>query len=207
MARQQDDDKRDRILAAALEAFGETGYATTTMKDIAARADIAPGSIYTYFQDKDELFRCTVEDAWTQFHKGMDSIFSGDRSPREKMIALIDFGFDLLRQIHPLLRGMFSEAVRQNLVGRNLDKVSLRLDRLLATPEFAPTFPSRTAEERLFFVRTTVAGILLMSALTAPEDLDQQIAAMKRQARDTYLGGSAGTGSGRPAGAAVEGGS
>ncbi len=189
MSRQYDEDKRERILAAALEAFGESGFSTATMKEIAMRAEIAPGSIYTYFQDKDELFRCAVDDAWQQFHRGMDHIFGSSRTPIEKMTALMDFGFDLLKSLHPLLRGMFSEANRQDLFRRNLDDVCLRLDGLFATPEFAPTSPARTPKERHFFVRTTVAGILFQAAIIPPESLDETLVEMKEQVSNTYFAG------------------
>lgn len=46
---------RQRILDAALALFAEKGFAATTMRDIAARADVSLGLTYRYFERKEEL--------------------------------------------------------------------------------------------------------------------------------------------------------
>ena len=43
---------KERILQAALELFAEHGYTTTTMRSIAARAEVAPSHAYYYFSGK-----------------------------------------------------------------------------------------------------------------------------------------------------------
>jgi len=67
MSRSPDEDKRRRILQVSFEAFGEQGYKKTTIKQIADRAGIAPGSIYTYFHDKDSLFLSAITEIWDRF--------------------------------------------------------------------------------------------------------------------------------------------
>ncbi|MQY24176.1 TetR/AcrR family transcriptional regulator [Nocardia macrotermitis] len=46
---------RERILAAAVEVFGEYGYAAGTTNRIAERAEISIGSLYQYFPNKDSI--------------------------------------------------------------------------------------------------------------------------------------------------------
>ena len=50
-------DKRDAILAAALEEFSTSGFAATRLDDVARRAGVAKGTIYLYFRDKESLFQ------------------------------------------------------------------------------------------------------------------------------------------------------
>ena len=45
------------ILDAALACFAENGFAGTRMDDIAERANITKGTIYLYFQSKEEVFK------------------------------------------------------------------------------------------------------------------------------------------------------
>jgi len=47
---------RDAILAAALDEFAERGFAATRLDDVARRADVAKGTIYLHFADKETLF-------------------------------------------------------------------------------------------------------------------------------------------------------
>src|SRR6266540_1998742 len=49
--------KREAILAAALDEFSARGFAATRLDDIARRADVAKGTIYLYFRDKESLFQ------------------------------------------------------------------------------------------------------------------------------------------------------
>jgi|GEM_PF-632143 len=55
MARTADPALRTIILQAAREVFAEKGYADARMSDIAKRANIAVGTIYLYFKNKEAM--------------------------------------------------------------------------------------------------------------------------------------------------------
>ncbi|MDI3315738.1 MAG: TetR/AcrR family transcriptional regulator [Mycobacterium sp.] len=68
-----DEDKSERrgqIIAAAKEVFAHKGFHATTIADIAKRAGLAYGSVYWYFDSKDELFHAlmAVEEAALRAH-------------------------------------------------------------------------------------------------------------------------------------------
>lgn len=50
----------EEILCAALEVFGEQGFARTRLEDVARRAGVSKGTLYLYFDSKDALFRAMV---------------------------------------------------------------------------------------------------------------------------------------------------
>ena len=50
-------ERRHAILAAALDEFSARGFAATRLDDVARRADVAKGTIYLYFADKEALFQ------------------------------------------------------------------------------------------------------------------------------------------------------
>ena len=62
--------RRDQIVAAAKEVFARKGFHDTTIADIARRAGLAYGSVYWYFESKDELFHAlmAVEEAALRSH-------------------------------------------------------------------------------------------------------------------------------------------
>jgi TetR/AcrR family transcriptional regulator len=51
----------ERILNAAEELFAESGYAGTTLRDIASRAEIRNPSIYNHFDGKENLYLAVLE--------------------------------------------------------------------------------------------------------------------------------------------------
>lgn len=56
-------DRREQIMAAALEVFSTKGFQKATNKDIAeAAGGISPGLIYHYFKDKQDLFFSILQE-------------------------------------------------------------------------------------------------------------------------------------------------
>ncbi|WP_228749421.1 TetR/AcrR family transcriptional regulator [Bradyrhizobium sp. BR 10261] len=49
-------ERRDAIVAAAMEEFITRGFAATRLDDIAKRAGVAKGTIYLHFKDKESMF-------------------------------------------------------------------------------------------------------------------------------------------------------
>lgn len=54
---------KDKILAAATEEIAEVGFERARLTEIARRAEMTPGSVYTWFKNKEDLFRAALEDA------------------------------------------------------------------------------------------------------------------------------------------------
>lgn len=48
-------DKRKEILASAIDVFARKGYSKANIKEIADKAGVATGTVYLYFQNKDDL--------------------------------------------------------------------------------------------------------------------------------------------------------
>jgi AcrR family transcriptional regulator len=55
------EERRDRILDAAVEAFAEHGFREAKMQDIATRAGVVPSVLYDHFGSKRELFITVLE--------------------------------------------------------------------------------------------------------------------------------------------------
>jgi len=59
------EEKRKRILDAATDEFANYGFENTSIQQIAKRAEISVGSVYKYFENKDELFAMVVKENLT----------------------------------------------------------------------------------------------------------------------------------------------
>jgi len=62
---QQKQENRAKLLAAARKVFAEKGLTTATARDIVGETDLASGTFYNYFDDKEDAFRA-VFDEWTE---------------------------------------------------------------------------------------------------------------------------------------------
>ncbi len=60
---------RSRILEVAKAMFRENGYRQTTMDGIARKLGISKAALYTYFKDKEELFKAAYESSPRELEK------------------------------------------------------------------------------------------------------------------------------------------
>ncbi len=60
MAQVLKDEIRENILKAALQEFYEKGYKSAAMREIASKAKIPTGLIYSYYKNKENLFNAVL---------------------------------------------------------------------------------------------------------------------------------------------------
>jgi AcrR family transcriptional regulator len=70
-------DTRRRILAAAIELYGERGYAGTTIRAVADAADVVPGTVRNHFPTPLALAEAAGEQALTDLQPPDASILEG----------------------------------------------------------------------------------------------------------------------------------
>lgn len=69
--------REDAILDAALELFGGSGWQAVTVEAIAARADVAKGTVYLHFASKDEIYARLALDVERETLDELRAIDSG----------------------------------------------------------------------------------------------------------------------------------
>jgi len=74
-------EKRQLILAAALEEFSQSGFAATRLEDVAKRADVAKGTIYLYFRDKESLFQELLRAEISPVIGMLEALLGGVKQP------------------------------------------------------------------------------------------------------------------------------
>src|SRR5437763_5036112 len=57
--------RRQRVIEAAMALATEGGYDAVQMRDVAAQADVALGTLYRYFPSKDHLLLAALEE-WAE---------------------------------------------------------------------------------------------------------------------------------------------
>ena len=56
--------RRDAIMDAAIQAFGERGLDRASVDEIARTAGVAKGTVYLYFRSKEEIFDAILAERW-----------------------------------------------------------------------------------------------------------------------------------------------
>ncbi|MEM7412822.1 MAG: TetR/AcrR family transcriptional regulator [Myxococcota bacterium] len=82
---------RERILAAALEEAGESGFQKTSVARIAARAGVAIGSLNYHFGSRAELIRELMRQLMTDYQarvQAAEAQSAGDYFARERAVLL-----------------------------------------------------------------------------------------------------------------------
>jgi AcrR family transcriptional regulator len=86
-----------RLLTAAEELFGQRSYHRTTVADICARAGMATGSFYSYYESKAEIFAAVVRAINTDLRRAMkEALEHTDGGQRNRERASFRAYFDTL---------------------------------------------------------------------------------------------------------------
>lgn len=78
-------DKRERILKAALKVFAGKGFYNTRISEIAKEANVADGTIYLYFKNKDDLLISLFEEEVGNICQTMREEMGKTSDPVEKL--------------------------------------------------------------------------------------------------------------------------
>lgn len=97
--RKKEGNKEQVILSAAIKVFAESGYHNAKVAKIAELANVATGSVYVYYENKEDLILKIFEKIWERLYNGLKLICENQKlSPIEKFDGLIDLLFDVLSE-------------------------------------------------------------------------------------------------------------
>lgn len=105
-------DKSKQILDAAYELFLERGDIDLTIKDITDRANVAKGTFYLYFQDKDDLKESLItQKSHEFFQKALDALHATD---------IVDFTDQIIFVVNYLINELSRNQMALKLIAKNL---------------------------------------------------------------------------------------
>ena len=73
---------RAAILAAGRAVFGEAGYGAASVRDIIRRTQLAAGTFYNYFPDKESIFRALIDDIGAEARRRVQAARRRATTPR-----------------------------------------------------------------------------------------------------------------------------
>jgi AcrR family transcriptional regulator len=110
---------REELLAAAQAVVERTGLAGLTIRNVLAEAGVAPGTLYAYFDGKDDLLAAMAQEIVGQVLGPVGA--EGTRPAGEMVWAMLQDGFSQPNEAAPLLadlRGRSGGAAHTAIVQR-----------------------------------------------------------------------------------------
>ncbi|MBD3278720.1 MAG: TetR family transcriptional regulator [Candidatus Aegiribacteria sp.] len=174
--------KRELILKAARQEFLEKGFRGGSLRNIAERVSATTGVIYTYFRNKDDIFRNLVEPAVNEIQHFLEmeetsflDVKESGAGIREWFSRYLKFLIDLIERYPDAMRLLFVkssgsgfENYRDQLIeiGKNRGRNSFR--ELERTEEF------RGEEISDFFIHNLVNYVFDISVEIIKNDLPRK---------------------------------
>ena len=137
-------ERRTQIMEAATHVFARKGFHQTTMKEIAQEAGMAEGTIYLYFESKEDvLIAVLTQPTVSLFLEALGSVARGEEGDEALLTRILRTGFELGQQYADYLR-LFLSAIQ--MVGDEVrQEVYRRLDEQLG-PVFQSYVRQRIAD-------------------------------------------------------------
>lgn len=85
---------RDRLIAAAIDAFAAKGFHGTTTRDIAAAAGMSPAALYVHHRSKEDLLYLISRQGHERTLRVVQAAVASAQDPVEQLLAVIR-GFTL----------------------------------------------------------------------------------------------------------------
>jgi len=96
MPRKKQEEKRKRILDAAARVFAGKGFHNAKIKDVADEAGVAHGTVYLYFESKDELLISLFRESLSEVVKYVKAEIQKEKDAEDKLRRMISLQLELI---------------------------------------------------------------------------------------------------------------
>jgi AcrR family transcriptional regulator len=180
---------RAAILDAAREVFAELGYDAAGVRDVIRRTDLASGTFYNYFPDKEAVFRAVVDESAQEVRRRLRTV-RGHASTLEEFVGdayrawfafLVEdqLMFELMQRNAGPLRSLFGDPILGAGVDELLEDLRDAIDR--------GDLPALDAE----YMSGAMAGVALELGVRMAEREPADVDGAARFATELFLGGIA----------------
>ncbi len=121
----QKQDKRARILDAAVKVFAECGFFSATIAQVAREAGIADGTIYLYFKSKDELLTVLFDEKMSAILGEAKAQIAREPDAPSRLTRFIHHHFSLVEKSPQLASVLIVELRQSAQLLKQIEKAKL----------------------------------------------------------------------------------
>ena len=199
--RKEKENRKNAILKAARKLFFERGFKSVTVDLIAAKAEVSKGSIYLYFDSKEEIYTQILISANIERHKEIENFAKQDGVASDLLLAFardyVDFFFEN-KELFRILMTFMLHADNMNLTedqntqlihttNENIRVISELLQKGIDSGEFTPDLDIRQAQNAVWGLFNGIISLYIYTG--APDKRAERIHTTVSRSLITYLKG------------------
>jgi TetR/AcrR family fatty acid metabolism transcriptional regulator len=105
--------KRTAIVNAAIEAFAQRGFHEAKISEIAKQANVADGTVYLYFKNKEDLLIKVFEEMITERLDQLQLLMNDEHSAIDKLVSFFNHHVTIFTE-HPFVARLMAVELRQS---------------------------------------------------------------------------------------------
>lgn len=178
---------RAAILEAAREVFAELGYDAAGVRDVIRRTELASGTFYNYFPDKESVFRAVLDESAQEVQLRLRAVRAGARSVEEfvgdayrawfEFLVEDELMFKLMQRNAGPIRSLFGDPI----LGAGIDELLDDLRAAIARGDLPPMDAN--------YMAGAMAGAALELGVRMAEREPADVEGAARFATELFLGG------------------
>lgn len=199
--RKEKENRKNAILKAARKLFFERGFKSVTVDLIAAKAEVSKGSIYLYFDSKEEIYTQILISANIERHKEVENFARQEGTASELLLLFarnyIEFFFEN-KELFRILMTFMLHADNMNLTedqntqlihttNENIRVISEILQKGIETGEFTPDLDIQQAQNAIWGLFNGIISLYIYTG--APDRRSERIHTTVNKCLDTYMKG------------------
>lgn len=115
---------RGKIIQSAVECFSKNGFDGTKMDDVALSADVSKGTLYNYFENKEDLFQALCTDSLDLLKVQLDNLFTNNK---DDLFSNAEMFFENFQKIQKEgTSKVFFEAISESTRSPKLQQILLK---------------------------------------------------------------------------------
>ncbi len=178
---------RAAILDAAREVFAELGYDAAGVRDVIRRTELASGTFYNYFPDKESVFRAVLDESAQDVRLRLRAVRAGASSVEEfvgdayrawfEFLVEDELMFKLMQRNAGPIRSLFGDPI----LGAGIDELLDDLRAAIARGDLPPMDAD--------YMAGAMAGVALELGVRMAEREPADVEGAARFATELFLGG------------------
>ena len=141
------DFKKKLIAEAAMQLFSSSSFEAVTVEDIARQAEFGKGTLYLYFDSKEEILIYIISHSIEELAEKISVLFAREADVREALNQYMSLQYDFYRKYHY----MFISLMRRKSEGTlNIDQLVGSMCKLDAITELVAGLLERGTREGIF---------------------------------------------------------